>query len=159
MTFNTADLYDRFGDALQVAEPLFRSYGTKAMFHGRIVTLRVFEDFGLVKQTVQQPVDQSVLVIDGGGSLRCALIGDKLAEMALNNGWQGIIVNGCIRDAEDIANLAIGIKAINTCPVRPEQLGDGEREVDVSFAGVTFVTGAYVYADTDGIVVSALSCE
>ncbi|MDH3379249.1 MAG: ribonuclease E activity regulator RraA [Gammaproteobacteria bacterium] len=159
MTFKTADLYDQYGDALQVAGPFFSSYGAKSRFHGRVYTLRVFEDFGLVKEAVQQRVDQSVLVIDGGGSLRCALVGDKLAEIALNNGWQGIIVNGCIRDAEDIANLAIGIKAINTCPVKPAQLGDGEREVEVRFAGITFATGAYVYADTDGIVVSALPCD
>lgn len=158
MTYQTADLYDQYGDTLQVAKPLFNSYGANNNFHGRIYTLKVFEDFLLIKQTVQQPGEQRVLVIDGGASLRCALLGDKLAAMAVENNWPGVIINGCIRDSAEVKKLAIGVKALNTCPVRPAQLGAGQKEIDVRFAGVTFRTGAYVYTDLDGIVVSETSC-
>ncbi|MDH3693151.1 MAG: ribonuclease E activity regulator RraA [Gammaproteobacteria bacterium] len=158
MTYKTADLYDEYGDSLQVAEPLFNNYGGNGSFHGRAYTLKVFEDFLLIKHTVQQPGEQQVLVIDGGASLRCALLGDKLAAIAVENNWSGVIINGCIRDAAEVSKLAVGVKALNTCPARPTQLGEGQKEIDVRFAGVTFSTGAYVYADLDGVVVSETPC-
>jgi len=158
MTYKTADLYDKYGDTLQVARPLFNNYGGNSCFHGHAYTLKVFEDFLLIKQTVQQPGEQRVLVIDGGASLRCALLGDKLAAIAVDNNWTGVIINGCIRDSTEINKLDIGVKALNTCPVRPAQLGEGQKEIDIRFAGVTFCMGDYVYADLDGIVVSKTPC-
>lgn len=154
MTHSTADLFDQHGDNLQVAMPLLKSYGGNPRFHGEIYALRVPEDFLMIKQTLEQPGNGRILVIDGGGSMRCALLGDKLAAMGAGNGWAGVIINGCIRDSADIANISIGVMAIATCPARPSKDGGGESGVDVEFAGVTFRNGSYAYADLDGIVVS-----
>lgn len=154
MTFKTADLCDAHSDSLQVAEPGFRDFGGRRTFGGRIRTVRAPEDNSLVRQALEEPGQGQVLVVDGGGSRRCALVGDQLAALAEKNGWAGIVVNGCIRDSEDVGRTAIGVKALGTHPRKSQKRGAGERELAVSFAGVTFTPGHHLYADADGLVVS-----
>jgi len=151
----TADLCDAYADQLQIAQPIFRSYGGLRQFGGRIVTLQVYKDNVLVRRQLEQSAPGAVLVIDGGGSLECALVGDILAGLAVENGWQGIVVNGCIRDAAAIGALKIGIRALNTHPLKSGKRGAGQENLPVTFAGVTFRPGEYLYADDDGLVVSA----
>lgn len=158
-TIKTADLYDAHGDTLQVAAPLFRNYGGRKTFHGPIATLKVFEDNTLVRAALETPGNGRVLVVDGGGSLRCALVGDMLAQLAIDNGWAGIVVNGCIRDAADIDTMNIGIKALATHPAKSDKRGEGQKDVTVTFAGVSFSPEHHVYADRDGIVVAEKSLE
>lgn len=155
MSFATTDLCDAHADKLRVAAPIFHSYGGKTAFHGPVATLKLFEDNGLVRQTLDQPGDGRVLVIDGGGSLRCALLGDQLAALAVENGWAGVVVWGCIRDAQAIAAMAIGVFALATHPQKTVKKNLGEAEVPVSFAGIEFRPGDWLYADADGLIVSA----
>ena len=155
MTFATADLYDQHEGKVQVALPVFRDYGGREVFCGQIVTVKVFEDNSLVRTALEERVRDKVLVIDGGESLRCALIGDVLAQLGKDHGWQGIIVSGCIRDSTAIATIDIGVKALGTSPRKSVKKGAGQRDIDVIFAGVAFRPGDYVYADTDGILVAA----
>jgi len=150
----TADLYDAFGDTLQVAEPVFRHFGQRGAFAGPIATVKVFEDNTLVRANLETAGGGYVLVVDGGGSLRCALVGDLLAQLAIDNGWAGIIVHGCIRDSKEIDAMDIGVKALAANPARSDKRGEGRENLAVRFAGVTFTPGHYVYADADGIVVS-----
>ena len=154
MSFATADLYDEHGGDLQVVHPMFRHYGAVRKFHGPVVTLKVHEDNTLVRAALEEPGDGRVLVIDGGGSLRCALVGDMLAELGIKNGWAGIIVYGCIRDSAVIGQMDIGIKALNTNPKKSVKKGVGDRDILIRFGEVAFETGDHVYADEDGIVVS-----
>ena len=153
MTISTADLCDQHGDAV-VAEPIFSSFGGLSSFSGPIATVSVYEDNVLVRAAVEQPGAGRVLVVEGGGSLRCALVGDQLAALAHQNGWAGIVVHGCVRDSRALREVPIGIKALNTNPRKSAKLGAGEREVPVQFAGVTFEPGHYLYADEDGVIVS-----
>ena len=155
MTFTTADLYDQHEGKVQVALPLFRDYGGRKAFCGEIATVKVFEDNSLVRAALEERVQDKVLVIDGGASLRCALVGDMLAQLGKNNGWQGIIVSGCIRDSTVINTIDIGVKALGTSPRKSVKKGAGERDVPVTLAGITLRPGEYVYADADGILVSA----
>jgi regulator of ribonuclease activity A len=154
MLFATADLCDQHDDKVKVAEPIFRNYGAKLAFCGRIATVKVFEDNVLVRQALAERGEGRVLVIDGGGSLRCALVGDQLAVLARDNGWSGIVVYGCIRDSEAIDRIPIGVRALATHPLKSIKKGAGDRNVPVTFAGVTFVPGQYLYADGDGVIVS-----
>ena len=157
MSFATADLYDEYGDELQVALPLFRDYGGKQIFSGEIVTIKCHEDNTLVRTALEQNGEGKVLVVDGGESLRCALVGDMLAKLGHDNGWQGIIVSGCIRDAAVISGIDIGLKAIGTNPRKSVKKNRGDDNISIEFAGVKFNPGDYLYADTDGIVVSGKS--
>lgn len=155
MPFQTADLYDAHEGKVKVAEPIFRAYGGKGRFYGEIVTVKCHEDNSLVGNTLKEKNGKGkVLVVDGGGSLRCALVGDQLAEKAIGNEWEGIIVFGCIRDSGMINDMNIGVRALNTNPVKSVKRGAGQFNEKVSFAGVTFRPGAYVYVDEDGILVS-----
>ena len=154
MEFTTADLCDAFAPLIRLADPLFRGYGGISRFAGRIETLRVFEDNTLVRQVLETPGGGRVLVVDGGGSLRCALVGGRLAALAQANGWSGLLVNGCIRDGVEIREIPIGLKALNTSPMRSGKNGEGVRGGAVSFAGTTFSPGHFLYADEDGIVVA-----
>ncbi|MEA2589205.1 MAG: regulator of ribonuclease [Actinomycetota bacterium] len=154
MEFTTADLCDAFPGLVQVAQPLFREYGGVAKFAGPIETLRVHEDNSLVRETLETPGRGRVLVVDGGGSLRCALVGGRLAGLAQSNGWSGVIVNGCVRDSVEIRQLRVGIRALNAVPMRGGKNGAGERGGTLSFAGVTFAPGRFIYADTDGLLVA-----
>ena len=119
-----------------------------------IETVRVHEDNTLVRETLETPGRGRVLVVDGGGSLKCALVGGRLAGLAQSNGWSGVIVNGCIRDAVEIGQLRVGIRALNAVPMRSGKNGAGERGGTVSFAGVTFAPGCFIYVDTDGMLVA-----
>jgi regulator of ribonuclease activity A len=154
MPFATPDLCDEFGAEVRVAEPLFRDFGGVEHFAGPIATLRVFEDNALVRQALEMPGGGRVLVVDGGGSLRSALVGGNLAALARDNGWSGLVVYGCIRDAAELASTSVGVKALHAVPRRSAKAGAGERGVPVAFAGVTFTPGAWLYADRDGIVVA-----
>jgi regulator of ribonuclease activity A len=152
--FTTADLCDAFPGLVQVAQPLFRGYGGLEKFAGPIETVRVHEDNTLVRETLETPGRGRVLVVDGGGSLKCALMGGRLAGLAQSNGWSGVIVNGCIRDAVEIGQLRVGIRALNAVPLRSGKNGAGERGGTVSFAGVTFAPGSFIYVDSDGMLVA-----
>ena len=154
MGFTTADLSDEFGDEVRVAAPLFRDWGGSQSFAGMVETLRVFEDNALVRQALETPGRGRVLVVDGGGSQRTALVGGNLAALAHRNGWTGIVVHGCVRDAAEIAGIPIGLKALQAVPRQSSKGGVGERGVAVTFAGVTIVPGSYLYADQDGILVA-----
>jgi regulator of ribonuclease activity A len=152
--FNTADLCDGYPELVQIAALGFREFGGVTKFSGAIETLSVFEDNALVREVLEGAGRGRVLVIDGGGSLRCALVGGRLASAAYGNGWSGLLVNGCVRDAAELAELPIGIRALDTTPRRSGKLGQGQRGGRVSFAGVSFDPGAFLYADGDGIIVA-----
>lgn len=149
----TTDLSDAHPD-IQHGEPVFRDYGSKLAFSGPIATLKTFEDNPKVRELLETPGEGRVLVVDGGGSLRCALFGGNLAVLAERNGWAGLVINGCVRDTAEIATSNIGVKALAAHPRRSDRKGLGEVGVAVAFAGVVFRPGEYLYADGDGIVVS-----
>jgi regulator of ribonuclease activity A len=153
-TKGTADLCDEHGDAVQVCEPVFQTFGGRHAFAGPVSTVRCFEDNSRVKEAVESPGEGRVLVVDGGGSRRRALFGDKLGSAAVRNGWAGVIIYGCIRDSAELGQMKLGIRALGTMPLRSDKRGEGERDVPVRFAGVTFRPGDHVYVDDDGVVVS-----
>lgn len=155
MSILTADLCDEYAADIQVAEPIFKAYGSRRSFGGQAVTLRVFEDNPLVRSTLEEEGRNRVLVVDGGASQRCALLGGILARLASENGWAGVVINGCVRDRSEIDATDIGIRALNTCPRSSRKQGLGDRDVDLCFAGIDVRPGDYVFADDDGIVVSA----
>lgn len=155
MTFQTPDLCDENEGKVKVATPMFQAYGGKARFHGQIQTVKVFEDNVFVRDILSEPGTGKVLVVDGGGSLRCALVGDLIAAMAQKNGWEGIIVYGCIRDSGVINGIDIGVRALNTNPLKSIKQGAGYKNIPVTFAGITFEPGEFVYVDEDGIITSA----
>lgn len=151
----TADLCDAYITQLQVAEPIgFINFGGKTIFKGEIVTIRCLDNNPLVRKVLSEDGEGKVLVVDGGASKKCALTGDNIAKLAFDNNWSGIIINGCIRDSVAISKLSIGVKALYTHPVKSGKLDNGVFNVPVTFAGVTFTPGDYLYSDEDGIVVS-----
>jgi regulator of ribonuclease activity A len=155
MYIKTSDLYDAHGESIKIADSnSYKSYGMKKSFNGMIVTVKCFEDNPLVKKTLEESGTGKVLVVDGGASMRCALLGDMLGEIAVKNNWNGIIINGCIRDSAELKNLDIGLRALGTNPRKSGKTGMGEVNIPVEFAGTTFSPGEYVYCDEDGIVVS-----
>ncbi len=149
----TSELWDANRETAIVCETQFRQYGGMRAFSGEIATVRCLEDNVLFKQRVSEPGGGRVLVVDGGGSLRCALAGDNVVGAALENGWAGVVINGCVRDVEALAQLPIGVKALGTCPRPSGKSGRGEIDVPVVFGAATFVPGATLYSDEDGIVV------
>lgn len=153
MTLPTTDLTDSHPD-LPVAEPIFQSFGGVEAFAGPIETVKVFEDNVLVRATLETPGEGRVLIVDGGGSRRRALVGDILAAIAIESGWAGIIINGCVRDTAVTRTMDVGIKALAALPKRSDKFGNGQVSVPVRFAGVDFVPGEWVYADADGVVVA-----
>ena len=154
MGFTTPDLCDAYPDLVQVVEPMFRAYGAETTFSGPIETLKVFEDNALVRKLLESEGDGRVLVVDGGASLRCALLGGRLAYLARTNGWSGLLINGAVRDAAELNQVPIGIRALNTVPRRSEKNGIGEQGGTLVFAGATFERHYYLYADDDGILVA-----
>jgi regulator of ribonuclease activity A len=152
--FTTADLCDGYPELVQVADPVFREYGALAKFSGPIETLRVFEDNALVREVLESEGKGRVLVIDGGGSQRCALVGGRLASVARENGWAGVLINGAVRDSAELNQVPIGIRALHTSPMRSGKHGEGERGGRLTFAGVAFVPQAFLYADSDGILLA-----
>jgi regulator of ribonuclease activity A len=154
MTFTTPDLCDAHGDAVRVAEPVFRDFGGARRFSGEVETLRVFEDNALVRAALEMPGRGRVLVVDGGGSVRTALVGGNLAALAASNGWSGLVVNGAVRDLPELAAAAVGIKALAASPRKSAKAGAGERGVEVTLAGLTLAPGNFLWADEDGVVVA-----
>jgi len=151
------DLCDANEEIVRVAEPIFSSFGGRVAYGGVIETVKCFEDNSLVADCVGERGEGRVLVVDGGGSRRCALVGDNLAARAAANGWQGIIVFGCVRDVDDLARIDVGVHALAAHPLRSVKQGVGERHRVVTFASVSFVPGQYVYADRNGIVVAPVA--
>ncbi len=154
MSFSTADLCDAHDAKVRVATPIFRHYGGRAAFCGPVATLKIHEDNGLVRKALDTPGEGRVLVVDGGGSLRCALLGDQLAALAVKNGWAGVIVWGCIRDSAAIGAMDLGVLALATHPRKTVKQNLGTADVPVSFAGIEFRPGTWVYADADGLIVA-----
>ncbi len=154
-SFTTCDLCDAHEAEVRVLAPGFLRYGGRIKIHGQVVTVKCHEDNQLVKEALAQPGIGKVLVVDGGGSMRRALMGDLIAQSAVQNGWNGVLVNGCIRDTAVIDTLPLGVRALGTHPMKTVKRGWGERDVPVQFAGVTISPGEYLYADEDGILVCA----
>jgi regulator of ribonuclease activity A len=155
----TPDLCDEYPDLVQVLEPMMNNYGGIDAFGGEIVTVKCFEDNSIVKEQVGLPGEGKVMVVDGGGSMRNALLGDMLAEKAAQNGWAGLVIYGCIRDVDVIRQTELGVQAMNTNPRKTEKRGIGDLNVPVTFGGVTFTPGHYVYADNNGVIVSPEKLE
>lgn len=159
MPFATCDLCDAHEDQLadgrlQVVEPGYLAFGRRLRFSGPASTLKVFEDNSLVRAALEQPGEGRVLVVDGGGSRRCALLGGNLAELAAINGWAGVIVHGCARDSAELGAAAIGIRALALHPRKSNKRGLGDKELPLHFSGVRIRPGDWIYADEDGILVA-----
>jgi len=148
------DLYDFYPEELSLSLPLFNDYGGNLIFWGEIVTVSCFNDNSKVKELVATNGTGKVMVVDGKASLTNALLGDMLAEQATKNGWQGIVINGCIRDAGTISTLALGVKALGCNPIKTEKLGIGDINTIVNFANTVFTPGHYIYGDANGLAVS-----
>jgi regulator of ribonuclease activity A len=154
VSFKTADLYDRYADSVLVSDPCFRNYGGKRRFAGPAVTVKCFEDNSRVKETLAEPGEGSVLVVDAGGSMRCAMLGDLIARSAVENGWSGVLMYGCVRDSIELAGMDLGVKALGATPRKSVRRGEGQRDLRIRFAGVTVNPGDHVYCDEDGVLVS-----
>lgn len=153
--FQTPDLCDEYPDQVRVVAPMFKHYGGITRFSGAIVTIKCFEDNSLVKHHAAQAGEGKIMVVDGEGSQRRALLGDMIAQTAVENGWLGMIIYGCVRDVDILAQLPFGVQALNAHPVKTEKRGLGSFNIPVSFGGVVFNPGDYVYADNNGIIVSS----
>jgi regulator of ribonuclease activity A len=154
MTVSTTDLCDAYPDRIRVLAPALRSFGGRTACSGPVRTLKVFEDNSLVRAALEQPGDGAVLVVDGGGSMRCALLGDQLAQLAVDHGWAGVVVWGCIRDSAAISALPVAVFALATHPLKSLKQGRGDRDVPITFLGVTVTPGDHLHADADGVIVS-----
>tara|TARA_R110002072_G_scaffold298816_2_gene473270 strand:+ start:15543 stop:16013 length:471 start_codon:yes stop_codon:yes gene_type:complete len=150
----TPDLCDEYPDLIQVLSPMLQNFGGIDSFGGEIVTVKCHEDNSVVKEQVGLPGQGKVMVVDGGGSMRNALLGDMLAEKAAENGWEGLIIYGCIRDVDIIRQIRLGVQAISTNPRKTEKRGIGDLNIPVTFGGITFMPGQYVYADNNGVIVA-----
>ena len=157
MTFKTADLSDENEGRVQIVQPGLINFGGKARFSGQIQTIKSFEDNSRIREQVRSDGHGKVLVIDNDASMRCAMLGDMLAAAAIENGWQGVVINGCIRDSIDIAAMPIGVKALGTNPLRSEKKDQGEVNVEFEFLGAIFRPGEFLYSDEDGILLSPLA--
>ncbi|MCH9640396.1 MAG: ribonuclease E activity regulator RraA [Actinomycetia bacterium] len=151
----TADLVDEIGPDVRSCDLQLGQYGGRSQFAGTITTVRCFQDNALLKAVLSEPGEGGVLVIDGGGSVHTALVGDVIADLGRSNGWSGLIINGAVRDASTLRTMDIGIKALGTNPRKGTKTGDGVRDAAVEFGGVVFVPGQIAYSDDDGIVVVA----
>jgi regulator of ribonuclease activity A len=154
MEYNTSELCDIYADMVDVVEPMFMNFGGKSSFGGKITTIKCFENLGLIAEVVQQPGLGKVLLIDGGGSLRRALIDSDIAQTAFDNEWEGMIVYGCIREVEQLEEINIGIQSLASIPVGADDSSTGDLDVAVNFGGVTFLPEDHVYADSTGIILS-----
>jgi regulator of ribonuclease activity A len=157
MTYSTPDLCDDNPELVRVLEPMMSNFGGRESFGGEIVTIKCHEDNSLVKENAGKPGHGKVMVVDGGGSLRRALLGDMIAENAVKNGWEGLIIYGCVRDVDALITLDLGVQALASIPLKTDKRGIGDFNVDLTFGGVTFIPGEYVYADNNGVVVSSES--
>ena len=159
MEVKTADLCDRYADRVQVGDPVFRDFGGRLSFSGPAATVKVFEDNSFVRQALEESGNGRVLVVDGGGSMRCALVGDQLAVLGQRNGWTGVVVYGCVRDVAELATVDIGIKALASHPLRSVKRNEGQRDVVIAFAGLRISSGHFIYADEDGVLVAESPLE
>ncbi|MBE9548421.1 MAG: ribonuclease E activity regulator RraA [Proteobacteria bacterium] len=159
MDYMTPDLCDDNPDLVQVLQAVFNNYGGKRSFGGEIVTIKCFEDNSLVKEHAGMPGTGKVMVVDGGGSLRKALLGDMIAANAVKNGWEGLVIYGCIRDVDAIAELDLGVQALNTIPLKTEKLGIGDLNVPIQIAGVSIKPGEFIYADNNGVITSPMALK
>lgn len=148
------DLFDEYPNQLSLASVPFQDFGGSTCFCGEIVTVDCFNDNSKVKALLATPGEGKVLVVDGHGTMNRALLGDMIAESAVNNNWQAVVINGCIRDAGTIATLPIAVKALGTCPIKTEKLGHGTTNIDVFFAGLKFSPGQFIYGDKNGLAIS-----
>ncbi len=155
-TISTPDLADAAPEVGAIELP-FVNFGQIRQFGGRAVTIKCHEDNSLVKHCVEEPGQGRVIVVDGGGSRRRALLGDMLAEKAAANGWAGLVINGVIRDVDEIGRTPLGVQALGSCPIKTEKLGVGQRDIDLHIGGVVIAPGDYVYADNNGVIVSKRS--
>jgi regulator of ribonuclease activity A len=152
--FKTADLSDRYDEHVRICDPIFRDFGGRNRFCGPVVTVKCFEDNSPIKAALAEPGQGRVLVVDAGGSMRCAMLGDLIAAGAVEQGWAGVVLYGCIRDSRDIAAMPLGVKALGTHPRKSLRRGEGQRDISVTFAGVRFAPGDQVYCDEDGILLA-----
>lgn len=155
MEYCLPDLCDEYPDLVRVVEPMFRNYGGRSSFGGPITTIKCHEDNSLVAKAVEEPGEGRVLVVDGGASMRCGLLGDNLARKATENGWAGIVIYGCVRDVDELAKMDLGIQALYSIPLKSIKRDIGVRDEVVTFGGVSFVPGEFVYADNNGVLASA----
>lgn len=154
MTVSVPDICDEFPEEVAVLDPLFNDFGARQKFCGEIVTVKCFEDNSLVKELVGTEGRGRVIVVDGGGSMRRALLGDLLAARAATNGWQGLLINGCVRDVEILSGINLGVKALAAHPVKTDKRGEGQQDIPVEFAGQRIIPGRYLYADANGVVIA-----
>jgi regulator of ribonuclease activity A len=154
MEYNTSELCDMYIDVVDVVEPMFSNYGGCSSFGGSISTIKCFEDNGLIADALEEDGEGKVLLVDGGGSLRRALLDARIAELAVANNWEGILIYGSVRDVDALEELDIGIQALASIPVGAESNGVGEIEIPVNFGGVTFLPGDHIYADNTGVILS-----
>jgi regulator of ribonuclease activity A len=149
----TSDISDQLHPNVQYLEPIYNGYGAKIYFSGVIHTIKCFEDNSLVREVLDTDGQGGVLVVDAGGSRRCAMLGDQLAAKAVKNNWSGIVIYGLIRDSEMINKMSIGVRALGTHPLKSIKKGVGEQSLNLSFSGVNFIPGDYLYADQDGVII------
>jgi regulator of ribonuclease activity A len=149
----TTDISDYIHPQVQYLEPIYQHYGAKVNFSGVISTVKCFEDNSLIRETLSGDGKGKVLVVDGGGSKSCAMLGDQMATIAINNGWEGVVIYGMIRDSDIIESMQIGIRAIGTHPLKSVKNGVGDIDLEVNFSGIRFTPGCYLYADMDGVIV------
>ena len=159
MAYSVPDICDDFPEDIAVLEPLFSDFGKKRRFSGEIVTIKCFEDNSLVRDLVSTEGHDRVIVVDGGASLRHALLGDLLAAKAAKNNWAGLVINGCVRDVEILESIDLGIRALNCHPLKTEKRGEGQLNLVVSFAGVRFTPGSFLYADANGTALAPRDLE
>ncbi|GGA96987.1 putative 4-hydroxy-4-methyl-2-oxoglutarate aldolase [Agarivorans gilvus] len=148
------ELCDLYPEQVKLLSPIFQSYGAKAVFFGEVVTVKCFQDNSRVKELLAKPGEAKVLVVDGGGSIERALMGDLIADSAYVNGWAGVVINGAIRDVATINTMDIGVRALAPCPMKTERKGLGEVDAVIQFAGQIIKPGMYLYADDNGILLS-----
>jgi len=154
MEYNTSALCDIYSEQVDVVEPMFSNFGGRASFSGQITTVKCFEDNGLIRETLEQDGIGRVLLIDGGGSLRRALVDAEIAALAEENEWEGVVVYGCVREVDELEEMNIGIQAIASIPAGSPATGTGDTDVPVNFGGVTFLPEDYLYADNTGVILS-----
>jgi regulator of ribonuclease activity A len=154
MSHSVPDICDDFPGEVRILDPLFTDYGGRCKFSGEIVTVKCHEDNSLLRELVRTEGRGRVIVVDGGGSLRYALLGDRLAASAVENSWNGLLIYGCVRDVEIVKSIGLGVRALNCHPRKSEKRGEGQSNVSVTFAGVTIEPGQFLYADENGTVVT-----
>ena len=152
---DTADISDQYNNEVAIVMAEFRNFGGLEVFEGHVRTLSVHEDNTLVREMLSENGEGSVLVVDGGGSKNCALLGGNLGVLAKENNWAGIVVNGCVRDSVELRDIEIGVKALSTNPQKSQKNGIGKKSIPLRVGGVTLIPGGYVYCDPDGMLYSA----